>query len=145
MRHKKVHRVVIFTSLLLSLTVFTPATASVMHCTQKEAKRAEIESSALPNWSALYEAYRNYAHCDDGAVWEGYSESVVRLLVRNFSECEKLCELTNVDNYFEQFVIRHIDDTVPREYLDKIMLNVSTNCPSKAKHLCYMIKTAIES
>ncbi len=144
MRHKNVHRTVIYSSLLLSLIVFTPARASVKHCAQDEAKRAEIESSALPNWAAVYNSYLHYAHCDDGAVWEGYSESVVRLLVKKFDECGKLCQLTNDDPYFEQFVVRHIDDSVPPADLDKILVNVSVSCPSEGKHLCYRIKIAAE-
>ncbi len=144
MPKKKAPRIVIFSSLLLGLTAFTAASASIKRCTPDETEHAVTESSVLSSWAAVYSSYRNYAHCDYAGIWERYSESVVRLLVSNFDECGKLCALTNKDKAFEQFVVRHIDKTVPPEALEKILLNVQFNCPSNASQLCYLIKTAAE-
>ena len=50
-------------------------------CTTAEGRRVMDEADRVRTWNALYKSYRLYRQCDDGAIAEGYSESVARILV----------------------------------------------------------------
>jgi len=116
--------------------------AAEKSCSREEAIRAETEASSLPDWNSLYKAFLRFGHCDDGAISEGYSETVGRLLANDWELFEKLRTLSLRDKRFEQFVIRHIDDTVPSDYLNKIIDNVNQHCSSDSKRLCKLIYDA---
>jgi hypothetical protein len=49
-------------------------------CSEQEAAQAEMETDALKSWDSVYTFYRKFSHCDDGAVAEGVSDAVVKLL-----------------------------------------------------------------
>jgi hypothetical protein len=111
-------------------------------CTQEEAMQAEAEASTLKNWDAVYRSFKKFGHCDDGAIGEGYSEVVGRLLARDWKHFNRLITLASSDAHFERFVIRHVDETVPADKLEQIIENTSASCPSRAKRLCAQIRTA---
>ena len=113
--------------------------AAEKSCSRDEAIKAETEVSSLPDWDSLYRAFLQFGHCDDGAIGEGYSETVGRLFANDWEHFENLRSLTMRDKRFERFVIWHIDETVPSDYLDKIIDNVNQRCPSDSKKLCKLI------
>jgi hypothetical protein len=109
-------------------------------CTQKEAMQAEDEAARLPDWPAVYRSFTRFAQCDQGAIGEGYSDSIVRLLTQQWDQVAALQRLTARDKRFEQFVLRHIDALMTREDLRLIAENAQSRCPSKAKRLCRVIE-----
>lgn len=111
-------------------------------CSRKEAIQAETESSTLPDWDSVYKAFRRFAHCDSGAIGEGYSESVGRLLAKDWVHLERLRILSQRDKGFERFVIRHINETLPLDYLQQIIVNTRQYCPQNARRICDLIETA---
>lgn len=111
-------------------------------CTRDEAIRAEQESNRLSDWDSVYLSFQCFSHCDDGAISEGYSDSIGRLLSANWKDFPRLIKLTTEDRAFERFVIKHIDETVPKKVLDVIISNVNNKCPADGKRLCRLIKDA---
>jgi hypothetical protein len=116
-----------------------------LNCTQDEAIRAEQESNRLNDWNSVYLSFQRFAHCDDGAISEGYSDSIGRLLSVNWKDFPRLLTLTTDDQKFERFVIKHIDETVPKKVLDIIIENASNKCPTDGTRLCRLIKEAASS
>lgn len=53
-------------------------------CTQSDEKQALDESDGLNDWNALHRNFIRFAQCDDGAVAEGYSDAIGRLLVHDW-------------------------------------------------------------
>jgi len=111
-------------------------------CTRDEAIRAEQESNRLNDWDSVYLSFQRFSHCDDGAISEGYSDSIGRLLSANWKDFPRLMTLTTEDKTFERFVIKHIDETVPKKLLDVITTNASNKCPAGGTRLCRLIKDA---
>ena len=74
----------------------TPATV----CPAAESQRAESEADTLRTWNALYKSFKSYGQCDDGAISEGYSESVARILVDHWNTLPELAHLVRKDAEF---------------------------------------------
>ena len=118
--------------------------ASAAECTKAQAVAAENEASTLRSWTAVHGSFRSYAHCDDGAIAEGYSESVTLLLANRWNTLPSLAKLVADDPHFEKFVTHHINDSVPKERLTKITLNARRDCPKEHRALCDRLLKAAE-
>jgi hypothetical protein len=105
-------------------------------CSDTEAQRAEVEADTFRSWDDLYKSYRLYRRCDDGAIGEGYSESVARILVDHWITLPKLAHLARKDADFRTFVLKHVDETLNKSDVDKIKANAKNRCPSGLHHLC---------
>jgi hypothetical protein len=111
-------------------------------CTKSEAMQAEREVDSLNDWDHVYRSYRKYSQCDDGAIGEGYSDAVGKLLASDWRQLNRLVVLTKTDKSFQRFVIKHIDETLPSDSLQKIATNARSTCPARAKRLCGLIAGA---
>jgi hypothetical protein len=105
-------------------------------CTGEEAIQAETQASTLKTWSALFESYRRYSHCDHGAISEGYSNSVATLLASHWDQFGHLRALVRTDPKFESFVLHHVDETMTSEQGSAIKDNIRLSCPTKSTRLC---------
>jgi hypothetical protein len=114
-------------------------------CTTTEAQRAEAEAETLRSWDALYVSFRRYAQCDDGAIAEGYSESVARILVGHWSKLNRLALVSDKDHAFRRFVTRHIDPTVSASDLEKIRSLANRKCAEGLERLCDELGKRAES
>jgi hypothetical protein len=93
----------------------------------------------LNAWDALYKSFRLYGHCDDGAVGEGYSESVAWILADRWKTLPRLSSLAAEDIAFRRFVLKHIDASDDMNDIKKIKGKVQTQCPQRLHKLCYDI------
>lgn len=122
-----------------AMLVFVAFEASSSECSKAQAIAAETEAGTLKSWAAVHESFRAYAHCDDGAIGEGYSESITQLLANRWDTLGALAEIVADDPGFESFVERHVDATVPKERLAKIAANARYRCPKTYSRLCERI------
>lgn len=132
-------------SLVVILFFMTSAFADdpgTKRCTQAEATQAEKEADSLKDWDQVYRAYKRFSHCDDGAIAEGYSDSVTKLLADDWKSFNRLLVLTNRNKGFRSFVLKHIDESVPGDRLATIANNARSECPAGGKHLCLSITKA---
>lgn len=105
-------------------------------CTDAEARRALHQADWQRTWAALYRSYRLYGHCDDGAVAEGYSESVARILVDHWDTLPELARLSKRDAQFRRFVIGHLDATLNMDDVEAVKRKAKTRCPARFNGLC---------
>lgn len=112
---------------------------SAAECSRQEAITAEETASTLRTWPDLHSTFVRYRHCDDGAIGEGFSESVSVLFADHWADLRKLSSLTTKDRLFLQFVLRHLDETVPTDRLARIEANAKGRCPAYARSLCNKI------
>jgi hypothetical protein len=111
--------------------------AGATTCSRQDAIHAEQEASTLATWDAVYLSFQHFVpQCDDGAISEGYSETVTRLLAKDWKHFRKLYQLSIKDPTFEKFIISHIDETAAKSNLDALVDNMRTRCPSDAKDFC---------
>ena len=120
----------------------TASVADTRICTEAEA--AETIAATAGSWRQLHQQFGRYAHCDDGAIAEGFSESVTVLLAKHWDDLQELGMVVTSDNAFRKFVIRHIDETVPEERLKKIAESADNQCPRGLKKLCLDIRVAVK-
>jgi len=112
-------------------------------CTSLEGRHALDEADTLRSWDALYKSYKTLGHCDDGAVGEGYSESVARILIDHWNTLPRFVQLAGTDAAFQKFVIRHLDATLNRNDVEKIKQDATTRCPSGLRATCaHLVKQA---
>jgi hypothetical protein len=105
-------------------------------CTEVESRRALDEAGVLRSWYALYRSYKSYRQCDDGAIGEGYSESVARILVDHWNTLPQLARLARNDADFRAFVIGHVDATLNMDDVEKIRRNAKAQCPARLRIVC---------
>jgi len=133
-----------FAVILLAIASVCPIYAQEHPCTNAEAERAEMQADTSSTWDALYKSYKAYHHCDDGAIAEGYSESVTRMLARQWSTLPQLLPLAQEDAAFGAFVIRHVDATADLDNLKTIVRNAKMRCPSNSIALCTEVRKRAE-
>lgn len=133
-------------AILVAMTGFffvAAATPESRRCKEEEAIKAETDSSGLKSWTQLYNSYRRYAQCDDGAISEGYSDVVAHLLTEHWTKVGELAKLSKHDKNFERFVLRHIDELMSPDQARAIHDNTQLHCPNNALRLCKAIRQRI--
>jgi len=114
-------------------------------CSLADSEQADREASKQRSWNSLYRSYHRFApRCDDGSIAEGYSNSVVRILVDHWDTLPRLSELAANHQGFESFVLRHVDATVDGADLDKIRAKASHSCPAGQNDLCRRLRRAAD-
>src|SRR5689334_21589902 len=104
--------IAVILSCVVALFAGRAAYAQNHACTSLEGRHALEEADTLRSWDALYKSYRTFGHCDDGAIGEGYSESVARILADHWDTLPRFVQLAGKDAAFQAFVIRHLDATL---------------------------------
>jgi len=112
-------------------------------CTTFAAQHAEATASTLSTWQAVYLPYQRYHQCDDGAIAEGYSYTVARLLTADWRGIGQLVQITNSNPSFEDFVFKHVDGLMSSKQASAIFHKARSHCPSSAARLCRRLMTAI--
>lgn len=112
-------------------------------CTPLEGRHALDEADTLRSWDALYKSYLTFGHCDDGAIGEGYSESVARILADHWNTLPRFVQLSGKDAAFRVFVIRHLDATLNIDDVEKIKQDAMMHCPIGQRPTCiHLVKQA---
>jgi hypothetical protein len=127
--------------LMFGISAFARDTAK-RPCTKSEAMQAEKEVDSLNDWSHVYRSYRKFSRCDDGAIGEGYSDAIGKLLANDWAHLHHLLALTKAGNGFQQFVLKHIDESLPHDTLVRMSSNARSKCPAGAQRLCDLTATA---
>jgi hypothetical protein len=107
-------RVCIFFGLIVILSLAQTGLAEKRLCADVEGRRALDEAGTIRSWDALHGSYGLYRQCDDGAIGEGYSESVARILVDHWTTLAQLARVAANDIEFRAFVMKHVDQRLPQ-------------------------------
>jgi hypothetical protein len=113
-------------------------------CSVEQAKQAEEQASSVTSFNALHQSFKEFGACDDGAIGEGYSDSVARLLIIDWLKIASLQQAADADRPFGAFVLKHVDELMSPTQLEKIDELARLSCPKEAQKLCSAIKGRIE-
>lgn len=113
-------------------------------CTAEDERTAEISVSSIASWDQFYKVYKDYRQCDDGSIGEGFSESASLLMADKWRTLSRLEQLALRDTEFLAFVLKHLDQTVPRERLQKIKINAQNRCTRVSREICSATLRAVE-
>ncbi len=129
--------------LIISLVLPVPIyAADSSRCQRNDAYQAETTIDNLKSWEDLYRHFKRYDACDDGAIWEGYSDKIGRFLAKDWTDVAKLKRLCDSDRTFANFIFKHLDMTIPADMWNLMMINATKRCPAEANEICIMIKKA---
>lgn len=134
------------TSLALALSLAPPARVEPRPCTPAEAEAAErAAGGAHRSWAELHAQYAKFARdaaCDDGAIAEGWSDAVARLLAGRWGELEALAQFAEADPGFLTFVLGHLDASAAWGDLKRASESANTLCPPRHALLCQQLGEA---
>lgn len=116
------------------------ANADTINCSLQQAMEAESVAGTAKSWTELHKYFVEYVHCDDGAIGEGFSESVSLLLSDRWNSFGQLRGILKTNPRFRHFILRHVDESVPADRLSKIAKNAGSRCPRDLKDLCIEIQ-----
>ncbi len=109
-------------------------------CTHEDAIQADKSLDSLSDWRHVYESFKHYSHCDDGALAEGYSDKIASLLVNHWDSVEELLHLWRAHPQFGRFVLAHVDDLMSPEQAKTIIKNARERCPPDSKKYCVSLE-----
>jgi hypothetical protein len=95
-------------------------------------------AGGLHSWRGLHQLFKCLGG-DDGAIAEGYSDTVVKLLIRTHPDLLGLNDLSRSDPDFAAFVIRHLDGLMSPAQNAAITTLATSRCHSPAHDLCAKI------
>ena len=122
--------------LFVALLAACAAYAQKKPCTDEEGRRALDQADTPRSWDALYRSYKTFGNCDDGAIGEGFSESVARILADHWSTLPRLAQLASRDASFRAFVMSHVDATLNTDDIEKVKENARIHCPTGLRTTC---------
>jgi hypothetical protein len=132
---KNIPAAVLAVSLAVTLCA-AKGSAQKAGCSRADAEQAETAVDTLKSWDALYKSYGRYRDCDDGAIAEGYSDSVAKILAKHWSTLPRLSALSRGDAGFRKFVLGHIDASADEGDLERAAVNARKKCPAALGWLC---------
>lgn len=128
--------------LILLASVALAFNAAAKSCTQAETEAAQTVVEGIDSWPQLAKAQQRFSLCDVGAVAEGNSEAVVRLLVDHWASVSELADVAARNPSFLQFVLRHLDTTLDAADLARVAQLATTQCPRENRRLCTRLANA---
>ena len=119
---------------MLAALAVLPAVSQGPACSKADATKAEKAIERVSTWPQMLAAFKDFRHCDTGAVDELYTESLVRLLV-DWKNVDALATAWQ-DADFKAFVGRHLRSPQAKDDLDSIYSRAKASCPPKQGALC---------
>ncbi|PYK37719.1 MAG: hypothetical protein DME49_10770 [Verrucomicrobia bacterium] len=128
--------------IISAVFICSQAIAPARPCTTTEARKAEAVIARLDRWEDIYRSFKMYRQCDDGAVAEAFSNSIVRMCAVRWDQFDVLRVFASSDKDFYSFVLRHIDATAAKTDIERAIVNSTKNCPVGANNICSAIAQA---
>src|SRR5690606_13284695 len=92
---------------LIALATALPAHSQDKPCSKSDAAKAEKALDRVSTWQQLHEAFRDYGHCDQGALEDLHTDTLLRLMVE-WRNVEGLAEAMQKDAKYKAFIYRHV-------------------------------------
>jgi hypothetical protein len=71
---------ILHVAVALSLAIPLRGAWAKERCSLDQEIAAESSAGTLRNWAEVYSSFERFGHCDDGAIADGYSESISKIL-----------------------------------------------------------------
>ncbi|HUQ29731.1 MAG TPA: hypothetical protein VM051_14140 [Usitatibacter sp.] len=127
---------------LVVLAALMPAAyAADKPCPPAEAARAEKSVDTVVTWAHLHKAWKDWKHCDSGAVADVYTDAILRLMVE-WKNVDALGEGMK-DPEYKSFIQAHLRSPAAKDDRGSIMSRVSQSCPKGHGALCKDIEAGL--
>ena len=129
-------------ALVVALTAIALPSLASTDCSKFDEYAALRLVPYLTTWSNVALAHEEFRQCDDGAIAEGFSEMIVRLLVDQWPRLYELRRLTDKRSDLETFVLRHVNATLDQSDLKKLERLSRSKCTTPMQALCAKLANA---
>jgi hypothetical protein len=124
------------TTLVCLALVLLPIAADAQCPEADTCCHAGQSATDAPDWESLHAVVAKARNCDDGWIAEAYSEKVSILLAEHWNLLEQLHVISKSEPWFLEFVLKHVDESVPADRWAKIRELATTRCPTGHAQLC---------
>ncbi len=124
------------TSMICLISILAASPVQACECSRADAQAAEAIAGTLSSWQSIYSAYERYGRCDDGAIAEGFTDSVVHLLAANWASISEAQRLIAKSPSFRSFVVSHVNASADSDEIAKVSALASTQCPLSTTSFC---------
>lgn len=112
-------------------------------CTKNEAVAAETVIDYLDSWKEIYNAFKSFGHCDDGAIAEGFDDVISIQWSEHWDNINDMIKFVQENMNFKAFVYKRIgSETIPYDRWEKIVAQAKASCPTEAFEFCRKIEEA---
>ena len=122
------------TILVVALGAGLPAAAQ-KECSKAEAAAAEKAADKIVNYANLLRAYKDYRHCDAGAVEENFTDAILRLLVE-WKNVDTIASELQADPEYKKFIYKHLDSPAAKDDRESIYSRAKNSCPPIQDEFC---------
>ena len=112
-----------------------PAHGQDKACPKGEAQRAEKAIERVVNWQQLHKAFQDYAHCDQGAIDDLYTDTMLRLMVE-WRNVEGLAGPVQSDAKYKAFIQRHLLSPMAKPDHPSLYSRAKASCPAGLEAFC---------
>ena len=127
------------TSMICLLFILAISPAQARQCSRADAQAAGAITATLSSWQSIYAAYDRYGPCDDGAIAEGFTDSVVHLLATNWASLSDAQNLIAKSPSFQSFIVGHVNASADLDEIGQVSSLALTQCPLSATSFCKQI------
>lgn len=104
-------------------------------CAAADSKAAEQALDRVVNWELLHKAWKEFGHCDSGAVNEAFTEAFLRVAVQ-WKNVEQFAPRYQGEAQFKAFINRHIASPAAKDDVDALYSRAKSDCPSRLAAFC---------
>jgi hypothetical protein len=119
------------------------ARAADKPCTKADAANGEKAIERTNNWNQLYKTWQDYSHCDTGAVADGYTDSLMRLMVE-WKGLDSLAAAMQKDPQFKEWVHARLKSPAAKDDQPTIYSRAMSSCPKAMDALCAEIAESVK-
>jgi hypothetical protein len=128
----KIARIVMLAALAAAL----PAAAQ-KECTKADAAAAEKVIDRVVNSANLQRAWKDYRHCDTGAIDEIFTDAILRILVPwKDKDAEQVAIDVQADPEYKKFLHKHLRSDAAKADRSAVYSRAKSNCPPIQDEFC---------
>ena len=120
---------------VLACLVIGAAHAADKTCTKGDSANAEKAIERVLNWPQLQKAWQDYRHCDTGAVADGYTDALMRMMV-DWKGMESLGAAMQKDAQYKEFIYAHIKSPTAKDDHAMVYSRARASCPKGLDEFC---------
>ncbi|HEX7466044.1 MAG TPA: hypothetical protein VF309_05340 [Usitatibacter sp.] len=127
----------------LALGAASIACAADKPCTKADAVNGEKAIERANNWSQLYKTWQDYRHCDTGAVADGYTDSLMRLMVE-WKSVDALAAAMEKDPAFKEWIYARLKSPAAKDDQPAVYSRAMASCPKAMDAFCAELAESVK-
>lgn len=121
---------------------FAGAASAQKTCTKADESNAQKAIDKVSTWASLNSTWKSFRHCDTGAVGEGFTDAILRLVV-DWKGVNQLADAMARDADYKTFILDHLRSPEAKGDAPDVYSRAKANCPGGLAEWCKEIAAAV--